>query len=256
MIATAIKTRPLEPPYDDLLEVLDASLGKLHEGSIVVVSSKVVAIWQGRCEKIPTEHADVYKEMLVKREADKYLEKDAMYRFSRLFTIFEGLFGSSAGIDESNGHGWYVLLPKGSDTAADAIRTHLKTRDGLNNLGVVIVDSRSVPMRNGVTGVALGHAGFNALYDYRGKEDIFGRTLKFERTNVADCLASSATLMMGEGDECTPLVVFEDVPRVVFTDAQETDFMLTKSVDMHDDVFAQFFEKQDWQQGKHTQEIV
>ena len=37
-----------------------------------------------------------------------------------------------------------------------------------------------MPLRAGVVGVALGYAGFKGLRDYRGKEDIFGKKLKYQ----------------------------------------------------------------------------
>ena len=49
MIIKTVKTRILKPPKDDLLEVISQSIKSLPEKSIVVITSKVVSIWQGRC---------------------------------------------------------------------------------------------------------------------------------------------------------------------------------------------------------------
>jgi len=43
-----IKTRTLFPPQDDLFAVFDESLVDVQEGDIVLVTSKVLAIYQGR----------------------------------------------------------------------------------------------------------------------------------------------------------------------------------------------------------------
>jgi len=75
---------------------------------------------------------------------------------------------------------------------------------------VLITDSRVSPLRQGVFGMALGYSGFKGLRDYRGKPDIFGRTLKVTQVGVADSLATSAALVMGEGKEQQPLAVIED----------------------------------------------
>jgi len=83
---------------------------------------------------------------------------------------------------------------------------------GLKQLGVIITDSRTMPLRAGVTGVAIGYAGFRGVRDYRGKPDLFGRLLHVSRTDVADSLATAAVLLMGEAKECQPLATIEDAP--------------------------------------------
>ena len=73
MKVQAIKTRPIIPPKDDLLYVIKESFFGLNlkEKSIIVVTSKVVAIWQGRCIKI-SEVAN--KDELIIKEADLYID--------------------------------------------------------------------------------------------------------------------------------------------------------------------------------------
>jgi len=251
----AIQTRALIPPKDDLLEVFDTSLPVLKEKSVVVVSSKVVAIWQGRCEPIPggpLEDIRVQKQQLARREADVYMNPDDTFPYSRLFTVYEGIFGSISGIDASNGNDYFVLLPKNTQQIAKDLRDHLKEKYFVRDLGVVITDSRSMPMRQGTTAVALGYAGIVPMFDYRGKEDIFGRKLAVERMNVVDSLATAANLVMGEGDECTPLAVCTGVPHVVFGSEQSDDPMLNPKISMQDDLFAQFLSPHPWKCGKKT----
>ena len=193
------------------------------------------------------------KEKLIRDESEYYLEKDTRFPYSRIFTIYEGIFGSSAGIDESNGNGHFILLPRHADRAARDIREHLCNKFKIADCGVLIVDSRSAIMRNGTIGIALGHAGFCALTDYRGTKDIFGRELQFERMNVADCIASAATLTIGEGNECTPIAIFSGVPHVTFGEDTSSDPLLLPSTPMKGDVFAQFIVPHDWQEGKQGQ---
>ena len=69
-----------------------------------------------------------------------------------------------------------------------------------------------MPLRAGVSGIALGYAGFRGIKDYRNKPDIFKRKFKFSRTNVADALATAAVLVMGEGKEKQPLGIIEKPP--------------------------------------------
>ena len=83
-------------------------------------------------------------------------------------------------------------------------------------LGVIITDSHTIPLRRGVLGISLAHYGFAPLKDYRGNADIFGRTLKMTQTNIPDGLAAAAVVLMGEGAERTPLALITDVPWVKF----------------------------------------
>ncbi len=255
MKVVAVKTRKLLPPQDDLLEVLSESITELKEESVVAVSSKAVAIWQGRCVPIDLENKIAQKEALIRAEADRYLEADMEYPYPRMFTVYEGVFTSSAGIDESNSNDHFTLLPRDVDKTASDIREFLLKKFSIRKLGVIIVDSRTEIMRNGVVGVALGHAGFLALHDYRGKSDIFGRQLQYERLNIADCLATTATLSMGEGDECTPVAIFTDIPHITYGHEIHDDSMLAARVSLEDDVFAQFISTSSWKEGDHGNKL-
>lgn len=251
MIVTAITTRPLLPPKDDLEAVIDESLPHtIPERSVLVVSSKVVAIGQGRCEPIP-DVGDVaaVKEALVRREAQLFLPRDPDALYPRLFTVTAGSLISSAGIDQSNGDGHFILWPTDPMGAAQRLRAHVQKVRGARELGVIISDSHSSPLRNGALGFGIGYAGIRAQRDYRNTPDIFGRHLKMERLNVIDSLAASAGVVMGEGGECTPLVLIHDVSHVAFAETESDDPLLRLQVALEDDVFAPFFTRAPWQQG-------
>lgn len=255
MKVTPIKTRALLPPQDDLLAVIDEADFSLKNGSVLAVSAKVLAIHQGRTVPVPQDEEEFRREKdaLIKREAEWYTERDLSVPFPRIFTIYEGTLCSSAGIDESNGNGYWVLLPEESEVFAAELRKELCRKHGISELGIIVTDSRSYPMRQGTIGITLGHAGFEAEFDYRGNTDIFGKTFVSERMNVADCLASVALLAMGEGDESTPLAVIEDISHIVFTenDTPEDNFLALKTT-MEQDVFTQFYRSHEWKKGgKH-----
>ena len=59
--------------------------------------------------------------------------------------------------------------------------------------------------------------GIRPVVDKRGKEDIFGRELKFTTINVIDALSAMAVYVMGEADECTPLAIGRDIPNIEYT---------------------------------------
>jgi F420-0:gamma-glutamyl ligase len=70
-----------------------------------------------------------------------------------------------------------------------------------------MTDSRTTPLRPGVTGVTLAHSGFHALQTDVGRVDGCGRRLWITQGNMVDAFAAAAVLVMGEGSEQTPLAV-------------------------------------------------
>lgn len=183
---------------EDLSAFITAYVKRPKEGSILVITSKIVALSEGRT-------ADVkHKIAAIKSESQFALKT----RYAWL-TIKDGTVMANAGIDESNADGKLVLLPKDSFDAAARIRVILKKKWRLRKLGVLITDSRLMPLRAGIVGVALGYAGFTGVKDYRGSKDIFGRKLKMTRVDIADSLATAAVLEMGEGREQKPLALIE-----------------------------------------------
>jgi len=250
----AVRTRKLTPPKDDLLQVLGESLPNLKEKSVVAMSSKVVAIWQGRCEKIPSDGSErAYKDELTKQEADMYLERDDAPHSINLCTITHGTLILSAGIDKSNGNGYFALLPKDPMRTAEDLRNHLKKLHNIKELGVIITDSHSIPFRNGTLGVTLGYAGFQSQFDYWGQKDVFDETLpKFEQLNVTDSLAVAANAVMGEGGECTPIAVISDIPHIVFADEELDDVRSRLLLSLERDVYGLFFNSFPWRKGGNT----
>jgi putative folate metabolism gamma-glutamate ligase len=219
MKITAVKTAVIHPPKDDLPAAIAAAIPMraLKEKSVIVITSKVVSVWQGRC--VPMDDY-AKKDELVMREADLYLPREMTPGAWCMHTIKNNIFIPSAGIDESNADGYYILWPKDPARAAKKLWTWLRKKYGVKDLGVIISDSHTIPLRRGVMGISLAHYGFEPLKDYRDTPDIFGRTLKMTQTNIPDGLAAAAVVLMGEGDERTPLAVITDIPWVKFVDRQ------------------------------------
>ncbi len=194
---------------DDLIAFITKRIKKVREGSIVVVTSKIVALSEGRTAPLGTEE-DFAK--LVKAESDYAIQAAGGW----WLTLRDGTIIASAGIDKSNAFGKLILLPRDSYKAARELRFVLSKHYKVRNLGILVTDSRLMPLRAGVVGVALGYAGFKGIRTYIGKKDLMGRKLKFSKTDVADSLATAAVLTMGEGNEQQPLALIEDAP-IVFT---------------------------------------
>lgn len=229
MQVTAYKT-PVFPEHGDLFAYITEAIPTVPEGAVVVVTSKIVALAEGRTAPMGDAEA---KAALIKSESEWALETKYAW-----LTVKDGMVIASAGVDESNSEsGKYILLPKDSFASAAVLRDQLKEHYGVTNLGVILTDSRVLPLRAGVSGAALGYAGFVGIRDYRGKPDMFGRPLKMTQTNLADSLATAAVFLMGEGDERQPLALITDAP-LTFTDAVNRDEL---KIDILDDLYGPFF---------------
>lgn len=227
------------PPQDNLWELLE-SIKSLEENCVVAVTSKVVSIAEGRC--IPLD--EITKDELAVREADKYLPRRLVPHGLILHTIKNNLFIASSGVDESNGAGFYILWPKDPLRSAKKIWQFLRKKFKINNLGVVITDSRLVPLRRGVVGIAIGYFGFRPLRDYRGKKDLFGRKFEMETSNLPDSLATAAVLEMGEGAEQTPLAIISDIPYIKFSKTFH-EFKIPEK----EDIFYPLLSSVNWKKG-------
>lgn len=179
--------------------ILQAIREKPAEKSILAITSKIVSLAENRL--VP--HAGTEKGQLIRQESDHYLGEIG---YGCHLTVKHGLFIASAGIDESNSErGDYILYPEDPFRSAQKLWQALKEVWNLKELGIIITDSHTTPLRRGVTGISLSHWGFKAVKSMVGCEDLFGRKLQYTSVNAADGLAAAATLMMGEGREARPL---------------------------------------------------
>lgn len=245
MHVIAIKTPKITPEDQDILAVLDAALPSLTEGDIVAVTSKIVSICEGSV--VPTDTTN--KEALIRQEAEHYLPGD-FSRYNYHFAVKHHTLAGSAGVDESNGSGHFILWPRDPQTTANTIWQHLRNRHGLQSLGIIITDSTSQPMRRGAIGIALAHSGFVSLRRYVGQPDLFGRPFVAEHANVSGGLAATAVFAMGEGSEQTPLCVISGAPNIEFQQRtpslKELDHL---HLTLETDVYAPFFTNAPWQNG-------
>ena len=183
-------------------------LPTVPENTVLAVSSKVVALWKGCTVDYQSK---AQKETLIRRQSQAALKTPLAW-----FTIKDGMVMTNAGIDESNAKGKLIFLPD-CYACARELRAALQQAWKVHNLGIVITDSAILPLRAGVIAAAVGYAGFHGVKDLRGKADIFGKKLQTTLVDVADSLATTAALLMGEAAEQCPLCVIEGAP-VVFTE--------------------------------------
>lgn len=230
MIVKPIKTRVFQEG-EDLFVFITKNLKKLPEDSVLVVTSKIVALAERNTAIVKDEKT---KEKLIRAESDIAIKTKLVW-----LTVKDGMVMASAGIDESNAKGKLILLPKDSYKSASILRKKLLEKYKIKNLGILITDSRTIPLRAGVAGVALGYAGFRGLKDYRGMPDIFGRKLKFSRTNMADSLATAAVLVTGEGNEQQPLAVITKAPVEFCERVSKRELYISIEEDMYAPLFSQ-----------------
>ncbi len=230
-----VKTRIFKEG-ENLVDFIVAHIPRVKEGTILVVTSKIVALAEGRTLEIKDEHT---REEAIKREADFAIQ--TMYTW---LTLKDGLLMSSAGIDESNANGKLILLPKDSFATASKLLRELKKRYKVKKLGVLITDSRVLALRAGAVGVAMGYAGFRGIRDYRGTPDMFGRMMKISRSNIPDALSSAAVLVMGEGKERQPLVVVTGLPVEFVERTNRTETIIPPEHDMYRPFFEEITKKQ------------
>lgn len=245
MKITAIKTRKIVTNDKNIFEIIDEASPVIEDGSILAVTSKIVSLCEGNV--VPVNVTS--KEDLIVREADKYLPA-ALSKYGHYFTITNNTLIPTAGIDESNGEGYYILWPKDAQETANDIREYLSEKHGIRNVGVVITDSTCQPLRRGIYGISLAHSGFQALRDYIGKPDLFGRPMKVTQSNIAGGIAAAAVLEMGEGAEQTPLCLVTELNDILFQHRNPTAEELEElTISLEDDLFAPFLTAVEWRRG-------
>lgn len=247
MQVTPIKTRTLIPPQDDLLAVLGEAIKSIPERSILVVTSKAISIGEGRC--LP--QAKYSRADLVPQEAEYYFPQTKVAIGEYQAAIKHNAFIASAGIDKSNSGTYLTLLPSDPMLSAQKIWSYARERYGVKELGVLITDSHLMPMRRGTVGLSIGFYGFEPLTDYRGRPDLFGQPMQVTLRNLADGFAAAAVVVMGEGEESTPVAVISDIPFVQFT---SEPYAPQKSgegllVPPEEDVFYPLLKNADWKKG-------
>lgn len=220
----AIRT-PVVQPGNDLAKILHSSLldqgVSIQNHDILVIAETVVATAQNRiCNletvKVTLESQKIAEQyeieaplaQLILNEADEILGGVPHV----LLTIKDNTLMANAGIDRSNAPlGHVVLLPQNPTIEAWQIKDKIENKTG-KEIGVIIADSRTQPLRLGTVGLAVAIAGIEPIKDFRGQPDLFGRPLRITRAAIADNLASAAQILMGEANEQVPAVLIRGAP--------------------------------------------
>jgi coenzyme F420-0:L-glutamate ligase / coenzyme F420-1:gamma-L-glutamate ligase len=238
---------PLVRPGDNVADLIVGGLAasglSLQRGDVVVIAQKIVSKAEGRIvdlrtvmpsQRAETLAADVGKDArlveLILRESTEVVRhrKGVLVVAHRCGTVL-----ANAGIDASNVTGddhHVLLLPEDCNRSCRDIRASLAARTGVQ-AGIVIIDSLGRAWRNGTVGIALGATGLPALLDLRGQPDLFGRELKSTQVGVADEIAAAASLLMGQADEGTPVVLVRGLDLPV-ADGSAADLIRDRALDL------------------------
>jgi len=251
MRATPIKT-DIVHVNDDFFSFLDKFVPKDLENKVLVVTSKILSLCEGNIVK-PTGKFDKPSDEvheIAKKVVDYYTSPHSS-KYNVMLTIIHSTLLMNGGVDSSNSDGHYVLLPKDPYKWAKDIWKYLRKKHNLQNFGVIVADSKSFPLKWGRVGTALAYCGFKALNDKVGEKDLFGRKIEMTYVGVAEGIAISAVLEMGEVAESQPLCLVEDISQIEFVNhhptKKELEFL---NIDKEDDAYAPILLKADWKNGE------
>jgi len=193
-------------PGDDLAALIVAAAPWLADGDVLVITSKVVSKVEGRLVEVPTDgpEREAARDALLEKETARPVARRGS---TRIVATHHGFVLASAGIDASNvDRSRLVLLPVDPDASARRLRTELRERFG-RRVAVVVTDTMGRPWRLGLTDVAIGAAGVEALRDHSGEVDAYGNELFITQMAVIDELAAAGELVKGKHDQVPVAVV-------------------------------------------------
>ncbi|GAA2897878.1 hypothetical protein Acy02nite_21620 [Actinoplanes cyaneus] len=199
-------------PGDDLAELITGAAPWLRDDDVLVVTSKIVSKAEGRLVEVPADgpERDEARVRALESETARVVARRGP---TTIVQTHHGFVMAAAGIDASNVDKTHlVLLPADSDASARRLRADLAAR-GLD-VAVIVSDTMGRAWRNGLTDVALGASGIDALLDHRGEIDPYGNELSLTQMAVVDELSAAAELVKGKCDQ-VPVAVVRGYPRRV-----------------------------------------
>lgn len=221
-----LKTIPLVAIGDSIAKlIIEACQGEgldLNDNDIIVIAQKIISKAEGAIVNLrsvnPSPEALKLAEQTGRdpRLVQVYLDESSelLYTKGRMIITRHklGFVMSSSGVDRSNvaahGEETVVLLPQDPDGSARRIREKIRTALK-KDVAIIINDSGGRPDREGSVGLAIGLAGISAL-EIRAQIDLFGNPSN-SQIALVDELAAAASMLMGQADESTPVVIIRGV---------------------------------------------
>ena len=219
-----LKDFPLVQPNDELSDLILSTIQKnevdLLEGDIVVIAHSIVSISERKLYHLEevkvsqrakeiglrTEHSSERVEVAL-QEADEVIKEEPVL----ITRTKQGIITDFSGVDESNApKGTMLALPDDPDNSARRISEALSQTMGFN-IPVIISDTQGRPWRRGAVNLAIGVAGMFPFTHNVGKQDLYGHELRGSLVCLADQVAASTELVMGQADEGLPVIIVRGV---------------------------------------------
>ena len=215
---------PIVKRDDNICELLrttmrDSSIDFV-QGDILVVSHTIISVAEGSVYHLseiePSEKAQQiasmgdfseYRVEIALREAAEIIREEPVL----ITRTKQGIITDFSGVDESNAPvGTIVALPRDPDTSATKICETISHLAGFK-IPVIITDTQGRPWRKGAVNLAIGVAGMSPFINNKGRLDIHSNPLRSSLVCIADELAASAELVMGQADEKVPIAIVRGV---------------------------------------------
>ena len=215
---------PMVKEGDNLSELLLSTMKKLNlefqTGDVVIVSHSIVSVAEGSMytlsEVTPTEkarqiasgkdHSEEIIEIALQESSEIIREEPVL-----ITKTHQGFITDYSGVDESNApDGKAIVLPRDPDASARRVHEIISKEVGFS-IPIIITDTQGRPWKRGAVNLAIGVAGMSPFVVNKGKSDIYGKELRSSLVCVADEIAASAELVMGQADEKVPIAIVRGV---------------------------------------------
>lgn len=225
---------------DDLARIFLSSFKGLQDGDIIVVAQKIISKQEGKTVHLPEILPSVLAVGIAAAyERDPCLVEVILSEARRIVRMDSGIIitetkhgfvCANSGVDESNVPAEFVsMLPDDPDRSASKFQSEILTKTG-KKISVLISDTFGRPFREGQTNIAIGVAGIRPIYNYAGKKDAFGRTLRVTAIAQVDELCAAAELVMKKLSNC-PFAVMRNFD-FEFSDEGITSLLRAKETDL------------------------
>jgi coenzyme F420-0:L-glutamate ligase/coenzyme F420-1:gamma-L-glutamate ligase len=220
-----IENIPLVDKGDDIaaliLNAMDESCIEIENNDIIVIAETIISKAEGNKIDLKSVKPGLKALEIAEKTGKEPELVEAIIRESNEiitvgpdFIISEtkhGFVCANAGIDESNVEaGIATPIPEDPDKSAQIIREKIEKISD-KEIVIIISDTQGRAFREGAIGTAVGISGMNPLWDRKGEKDLYGRELQTTSIAVADELASTASILMGQADEGIPVVIIRGV---------------------------------------------
>ncbi|WP_292589022.1 coenzyme F420-0:L-glutamate ligase [Mesotoga sp. UBA5557] len=234
-------------PGSFILRSVESAGEVIESGDVIVITSKIVSILEGRCYELSQIRPSLRARLLGKLFGKQSSKVELILREGRILAVFPcksvlknkvirkrmqqvsvdqsksekvidsfrnvfmirkyGVYLDEAGIDASN-------LPKGwvSLLPKDPCESAEKIRQEIELLtgkkaAVIITDTIASVGKTGSLDVSIGFSGIDPLSREHARTDLFGKPKSGGMDIVVDSIAAFAGTAMGGFDECSPICI-------------------------------------------------